>query len=300
MNNISNYDRKAFRLGSPGKNLPHSEDTERKLFFYASVIENETERSNLNVLQRLNNYQIVWLTNGSATCVVDMEEHCLESQSMYIVAPGQIHFLHPKGEVEGYIVSFSEEFLLMMSGSLNLPFDVQQQVGDGQLPVISIDVDMKSEMEDLIKRMMKEISGQFQLRSEILMALLRILIIYFSRQVVIRQHEKAQHHDMVLVKRFKYLLEQHFFTKKTVADYASELAVSPNYLSGKIKTISGFSASHHIQQRIVLEAKRKVMFSGGSLKEVAYYLGFDDTSHFSKFFKNKSGVNFSDFKKAIC
>ena len=300
MNNISNYDRKAFRLGSPGKNLPHSEDTERKLFFYASVIENETERSNLNVLQRLNNYQIVWLTNGSATCVVDMEEHCLESQSMYIVAPGQIHFLHPKGEVEGYIVSFSEEFLLMMSGSLNLPFDVQQQVGDGQLPVISIDVDMKSEMEDLIKRMMKELSGQFQLRSEILMALLRILIIYFSRKVVIRQHEKAQHHDMVLVKRFKYLLEQHFFTKKTVADYASELAVSPNYLSGKIKTISGFSASHHIQQRIVLEAKRKVMFSGGSLKEVAYYLGFDDTSHFSKFFKNKSGVNFSDFKKAIC
>jgi len=42
------------------------------------------------------------------------------------------------------------------------------------------------------------------------------------------------------------------------------------------------------------------MFSGGSLKEVAYYLGFDDTSHFSKFFKNKSGINFTDFKKAIC
>jgi AraC-like DNA-binding protein len=47
----------------------------------------------------------------------------------------------------------------------------------------------------------------------------------------------------------------------------------------------------------VLEAKRKAVFGGYSMKEAAYDLGFYDPSHFSKYFKNSSGVNFTDFKR---
>ena len=300
MNNITYQDSKAMTGLLHGQNLKSKDNTEKNLLFEACLLATELERNNLNMLRRLCQYEIIWLVEGSAKCTVDMQEHYLSGDTMYILAPGQIHLFEPAGSITGYFISFSQEFLIMTGGNLNMPFGIEQQMGEGEFPVIHIDNEMKSEMEDLIKRMIKELSHQFQLKSEILMGLLKILIIYFSRKVVMRQQEKAQHHDMILMKRFKHLLEQHFFTKKTVADYASELAVSPNYLSGKVKTISGFSASHHIQQRIVLEAKRKVMFSGGSLKEVAYYLGFDDTSHFSKFFKNKSGINFTDFKKAIC
>ena len=84
-----------------------------------------------------------------------------------------------------------------------------------------------------------------------------------------------------------------------VKEYADMLAVTPNYLNEMVKEVSGFTASHHIQQRIILEAKRKVIFEGDSLKEIAYGLGFWDPAHFSKFFKNSSGVNFTDFKKGV-
>lgn len=84
-----------------------------------------------------------------------------------------------------------------------------------------------------------------------------------------------------------------------VTDYADELIVTPNYLNEVIKKITGFPASHHIQQRIVLEAKRQAAYSNLSMKEVAYQLGFDDMAHFSKFFKNASGQSFTDFKKAL-
>jgi AraC-like DNA-binding protein len=61
--------------------------------------------------------------------------------------------------------------------------------------------------------------------------------------------------------------------------------------------MSGFTASYHIQQRIVLEAKRRAIFNGDSMKQIAYCLGFCDPAHFSKYFKNSSGTNFTDFKK---
>ena len=92
-------------------------------------------------------------------------------------------------------------------------------------------------------------------------------------------------------------LEKKFKEKKMVADYAAELFITPNYLNGIIKKMTGFSAGYHIRQRVVLEAKRLGRYSDAGMKEIAYSLGFEDSSHFSKFFKAVAGMNFSDFKK---
>ena len=93
------------------------------------------------------------------------------------------------------------------------------------------------------------------------------------------------------------VIKKKFKTKKMVADYAEELFITPNYLNGIVKKTTGFSAGHHIRQRVVLEAKRMCRYSDAGMKEIAYDLGFIDSSHFSKFFKAVSGMNFSDFKK---
>ena len=84
-----------------------------------------------------------------------------------------------------------------------------------------------------------------------------------------------------------------------VSDYAGQLYVTPNYLNRTVKKITGFTASHHIQQHIITEAKRQAMFSLSSMKEIAYSLGFDNLAHFSKFFKTNSGMSFRDFKKGL-
>jgi len=277
-----------------------NEETGKKISFDVSSLHNKSFGEGANIPRRLGFYQCIWIKNGCGNFVVDLQEYKLEKNTMYILTPGQIHCFGAMGEIDGYCISFSEEFLIMAGGNFDLSFGMERQGGGEDIPVIQVDEEMQAEMEEIVLKMMKESSNYFRLKSEILMGLLKIFIIYFSRKVVLKEQETAQHHDMLLMRRFKHLLEENFITKKSVADYASELSVSPNYLSGKIKTVSGYSASYHIQQRIVLEAKRQAMFSGGSLKEVAYYLGFEDTSHFSKFFKNKSGVNFTDFKKAMC
>ena len=84
-----------------------------------------------------------------------------------------------------------------------------------------------------------------------------------------------------------------------VSDYAKQLYVSTNYLNRVVKKITRLPASHHIQQQIVAEAKSRAMNSDVSMKEIAYSLGFDNLPHFSKFFKNNSGMSLTDFKKEI-
>ena len=120
-----------------------------------------------------------------------------------------------------------------------------------------------------------------------------------SRQKAVRSDQSK---NLELVKNFYSRLEKDFLKKKMVVEYANDLFISPNYLNEIVKRISGFTASHHIQQRIVLEAKRLAVYSTASMKEIAYLLGFEDIAYFSKFFKTFSGSNFRDFKRnrAVC
>jgi len=102
-----------------------------------------------------------------------------------------------------------------------------------------------------------------------------------------------------MVRHFKEIVEQHFKKWHQVKEYAEILNVSPNYLNEVIKTAIQISAKEFIQNRITLEAKRLAIFTNKSSKEIGYDLGFDDPSHFSKFFKINTGQSLQDFKSSI-
>jgi AraC-like DNA-binding protein len=122
-------------------------------------------------------------------------------------------------------------------------------------------------------------------------------MIYFSRNIKESGANTFQSREGELTRKFMNLLKSKFIQQKMVSDYAGQLCVTPNYLNRTVKKTTGFPASHHIQQQIILEAKRKAIYSTESMKEIAYELGFDNMAHFSKFFKNNCGMNFTNFKK---
>jgi AraC-like DNA-binding protein len=145
--------------------------------------------------------------------------------------------------------------------------------------------------------MMKECGNLYLFKAEILRRYFKIFLIYLTRQFPTVLKTTMQSRNIELAEKFKSHLEKNFRTQKKVADYARLLSVTPNYLNEIVKKITGYPASHHIRQRVVLEAKRQAAYSDICMKEVAWQLGFSDIAHFSKFFKNSTGVNFSEFKK---
>lgn len=94
-------------------------------------------------------------------------------------------------------------------------------------------------------------------------------------------------------------MESAFVKWHKVGQYANEMNISPDYLNNVIKTNIGITAKEFIQNRVVLEAKRLGVHTGLSSKEIAYNIGFDDPSHFSKFYKNVTGESFTNFRNTL-
>lgn len=94
----------------------------------------------------------------------------------------------------------------------------------------------------------------------------------------------------VITKAFKSILEHNYITVKKPAEYAQSLNVSAPYLNECVKKTTGYPVSYHIQQRIILEAKRLLYHSDKSVKEIASELGYDDYPYFSRLFNKVAGM----------
>jgi AraC-like DNA-binding protein len=128
---------------------------------------------------------------------------------------------------------------------------------------------------------------------------LKIFLIYLTRQIGQPAEPAEQLYRTELANRFFSLLQQNFTKKKLVTDYAGLLSITPNYLNNVVKKVSGHPASHHIQQQLIQEARRQAVYTDKSMKEIAYYLGFETNTHFSKFFKKNEGSNFRDYRRSM-
>jgi AraC-like DNA-binding protein/mannose-6-phosphate isomerase-like protein (cupin superfamily) len=100
----------------------------------------------------------------------------------------------------------------------------------------------------------------------------------------------------IINKAFKTLLERNFITSKKPAEYAKTLNISTAYLNECVKNTSGHSVSYHIQQRIILEAKRLLYHSDKSVKEIASELGYEDAAYFSRMFNKVTGMTSLTFR----
>jgi AraC family transcriptional activator of pobA len=255
--------------------------------------EEKVEKVNHDAPHRHNYFEIVWVQEGSGTCLIDLERLEITADQVYCLTPGQLHQFKANNDLRGYVLTFTPDFLLMSEDNVSL-ISRQKYVCSR---TIKVSEEMKTEMEDLLHKMVREYANFFLMRSEILKGLLKIFLIYLTRQYEPTTTEIEPPRRIELVNKFFSIVEKKYMQHKMVAEYAEELSVSPNHLNEIVKKVSGFPASHHIRQRVLLEAKRLAAYSGASMKEIAYSLGFEDIAHFSKFFKNLSGSNFTSYKK---
>ncbi len=95
----------------------------------------------------------------------------------------------------------------------------------------------------------------------------------------------------LVAKKFRTTLAAHFTHVKRPAQFAEKLHISAAYLNECVKQVTGQPVTHHIQQRVVLEAKRLLVHSEQSLKEIAALLGYDDYAYFSRLFTKVAGMS---------
>ncbi|WPV01640.1 helix-turn-helix transcriptional regulator [Mucilaginibacter sp. cycad4] len=166
---------------------------------------------------------------------------------------------------------------------------------------------LSAKEEELLISIMQRIdeecrANQDQFSQEVIIAQIELLLKYtdrfYHRQFLTR---KMGTHEILA--RLEQILNVYFTNDHmrlpSVNEIAEQLHISPNYLSGLLKTLTGQSTQQHIHDKLIEKAKEKLSTTNLSISEIAYAFGFEHPQSFSKLFKAKTEISPQDFRQAF-
>src|ERR1700736_3128888 len=104
-------------------------------------------------------------------------------------------------------------------------------------------------------------------------------------------------YDMDRLRRFRLLIESNYSKHWPVKRYAKQLALSESSLNRVCRSLTGGTAFDVIQQRLALEARRRLVYVAASVASIAAELGFKDPAYFCRFFRKHTGLSPTSFRR---
>lgn len=247
-----------------------------------------------------NYYQIIWFRRGHGYHRVDYEDYPVSDNTLFFLAPGQLHNFDGANDYKGIIIQFNASFMAdeETKESIFLKYNVFNAFGSA--PYYKVTEEEAERLLNLVNEMNREYSltAAFA-HKDYMQYLIRIFLIR-----VMRTGERAEPEKLYVTStanlmfvRFRQLLEQNFRRVHTVKEYAQMLNVSTRSLTEYVKKSVHRTPLELINERICLEAKRQIQHSTLRINQIGYDLGFDDPSYFVKFFKRQTKHKPTDFRE---
>ncbi len=172
--------------------------------------------------------------------------------------------------------------------------------GTQDLPIITIPEKQLRKFNLLYEVFVEEFSTPDNIQGGMLQMLLKRLIIMSTRLAKEQLIVKELNNDQIdTIRKFNYLVDIHYKTKRKVSDYAEMLFKSPKTLSNLFSIYNQRSPQQIILERLTLEAKRLIHFTDKQNQEIAFDLGFNDPAHFSRFFKKMTKKTPSEYREEL-
>jgi len=250
---------------------------------------------------RHNYYTVIWSITASGKHIIDFNEYPIEPYDIFFVSPDQVHQIITDPKPTGYVILFTPEFLEKNSIRNDFIANLKLFKKSDETPPLHPSDHMIKTLKPFAQQMLNAFHNKGDMYMESIGAYLKLFLIESNNQCSLFPGTNTQTIEVgkTIVKNFKTIVEQNYNRSHQVKYYADSLNVTPNYLNEVIKSSINVSAKDFIQNRLILEAKRMIVFTEKSGKEIGFDLGFEDPSHFSKFFKSNTGQSFQEFKEAI-
>ncbi len=252
---------------------------------------------------RHNFYTMIWIKKVDGVHQIDFQDYELTPDTIQFVAPEQVHCIDSQDtNPDGFIYLFNDDFLAM--NNMDRKFLARIGIFEGCItasPVRKVTSEAEDVLKSITDKMLIEYTQSNPYKTEKLGALLKLFLLECSGLSMLQAGLPGNEPAKVsrVFREFMLAIRDHFNTLHKVSDYADLLHITPNYLNEVVKSETGKSAKEFILNQIILEAKRFATHSDMSLKEIAYTLGFEDPSNFSKFFKKYAGIDYSNFREQV-
>jgi AraC family transcriptional regulator, transcriptional activator of pobA len=256
-----------------------------------------SEEATLNALDeakqshREDRHSFFLLERGTVTVEIDFQKHAIKSPAIVYMHPDQVHRIL---KLENVIVSawginnesLHPEYLhLLQNLTPAKPIVLEPETFSIISEAVSLCIKFSTRKTDKLYHSLLKDSCN---------ALVALVI---SQYLASAGSPDMPTRFRLVANSFKSLLESSFTSVKSPAAYAKKLNISTPYLNECVKNATGYPVSHHIRQRIILEARRLLYHSNKSVKEISAALGYDDYPYFSKLFTRETGTTPLAFRK---
>ncbi len=240
-------------------------------------------------------YLVVLFTAGKGTHEIDFETYAIKPGMVFMMNPGQMHNWKFSDDIDGYVFFHDKPFYdegFTKESIQNYPFfhSIHEQ------PFIQLKKKSLPGIETIFKEIVSEFQKSELLKFEKLHTLVTLFYIELSRQYkTIARPGNENYLDKV--RKLEELIDANFKEKKYPNVYAELMNMSEKHLNRISKSCLNQTTSELIAERIILEAKRILIHSKLTVSEVAFQLGYDDPSYFSRFFKKHTSQTPVEFMK---
>lgn len=258
-----------------------------------------TSRYHENPSLQKNNtlYKFLWVRSGEISVEVDHVKMKLHTDEIMPLTP--LHHLDIDAVDGEYLtVLFNSNFYCIFGHDDEVSCSGFLFHGSSNVMVLKLTPEESRQLCATIDEFIAETEIHDRHQEEMLRILLKRFIITSTR---IARKRYSMNEDCEkafdIVRKFHVLVDNNYKEKKRVQDYADMLFRSPKTLSNLFATYELPSPLRIIHERVEAEAKRLLIYTDKSAKEISEILGFEDLATFSRFFKKMTGKSISDFRR---
>ncbi len=242
--------------------------------------------------------QIFVFIKGEINSQIDYNSVRISSPALVWLPPLFSHAFDYEHDSLGWVISIPDAQLsLLTRGAAWL----EQWTGTPQILQDESYIDILEKAATICKQIEHEHQQNGEERDAMLEALFRQLLVCIYRGLRRQRGTRLAVSDRKyqLLRQFEKLADAHLHEKLSVSDYAKLMSVTPTHLSRAIKLVTGRTAGELIQDRALIDAKRRLVFSDTSIADVAYDLRFTSPSYFTRFFTAKTGETPKAFRSRM-
>lgn len=237
--------------------------------------------------------QVLYLTGGQVDVQIEHQRQTLKAPCVLVIPAGHVHGFHFSPDTQGPVVTALQK-PVESAAALMMP-SLLDTLRTPRLLSLQSEMRYIDQLMPLFLALANESRTSTEGQLAASTALLLALMVQIHRICRLPGSNAAQTHYTISrkaqqIEKFRSLLDKRFRAEHSLQAYASDVGVTVGQLSRLCREVLGKSSLQVVNDRLIQEAQRELLYSSLPIKQLASELGFDDEAYFSRFFRKHTGL----------